>query len=173
GFKKRLLLIIVPLVAFTVIIGVNTLANQDMTPLYYYVICIFIQIIMFFIAKDRPAFTLLIFGIFGFTAMLIGLFTEGKVAIYAFLAGGLACSIMWPSIFSLSLMGLGKYTAQGSAFLDMMILGGGIIPPIQGKVADIIGIHHSYIISLMCFVYLLIFAWLVVKILKKQHIVIE
>src|SRR5690625_6802829 len=62
GFKKRLLLIIVPLVAFTVIIGVNTLANQDMTPLYYYVICIFIQIIMFFIAKDRPAFTLLIFG---------------------------------------------------------------------------------------------------------------
>src|SRR5690625_7377563 len=102
GFKKRLLLIIVPLVAFTVIIGVNTLANQDMTPLYYYVICIFIQIIMFFIAKDRPAFTLLIFGIFGFAAMLIGLFMEGMVAIYAFLAGGLACSIMWPSIFSLS-----------------------------------------------------------------------
>ena len=80
---------------------------------------------------------------------------------------------MWPAIYNLSLMGLGKYTAQGSAFLVMMILGGGIIPPIQGKVADILGIHTSYIISLMCFVYLLIFAWLVVKILKKQHIVIE
>lgn len=173
GFKKRLLLIIVPLVAFTVIIGVNTLANQDMTPLYYYVICIFIQIIMFFIAKDRPAFTLLIFGIFGFAAMLIGLFMEGMVAIYAFLAGGLACSIMWPSIFSLSLMGLGKYTAQGSAFLVMMILGGGIIPPIQGKVADIIGIHHSYIVAAACFVYLAFFAFIVKSFLRKQGIEVD
>jgi len=80
---------------------------------------------------------------------------------------------MWPAIYNLSLMGLGKYTAQGSSFLVMMILGGGIIPPIQGKMADIIGIHSSYIVSLVCFVYLLIFAFIVVKILKKQNINIE
>src|SRR5690606_23747627 len=115
--RKTLALILVPLLAFTVIIAVNTIAQQDMTPLYYYVICVAIQIAMFFISKDRPAATLFIFGLMGITAMLIGLLSEGTVAIYAFLAGGLACSIMWPSIFSLSLMGLGKYTAQGSAFL--------------------------------------------------------
>src|SRR5690606_14402582 len=97
----------------------------------------------------------------------------GTLAVYAFLCGGLACSIMWPAIYNLSLMGLGKYTAQGSAFLVMMILGGGIIPPIQGKIADIIGIHSSYIVSLICFIYLLLFAFVVVRILRKQQINIE
>lgn len=171
--KKKLLLIIVPLIAFTVIIGVNTIAGNDMRPLYYYVICVFIQIIMFFISKDRPAITLLIFGLFGTAAMILGLISTGNFAIYAFLAGGLACSIMWPSIFSLALMGLGKYTAQGSAFLVMMILGGGIIPPIQGKLADIIGIHNSYIIPVLCFIYLTIFAFVVKSILKKQGIEVD
>jgi FHS family L-fucose permease-like MFS transporter len=170
GMKKNILLFIVPLVAFSIILGINTLANKDMTPLYYYVICIFIQIIAFYISKDRPTITLLVFGVFGIAAMVTGLLTTGTTAIYAFLAGGLACSIMWPSIFSLAIMGLGKYTAQGSAFLIMMILGGGIIPPIQGKLADIIGIHNSYIIPVICFAYLAFYAIKVSSILKKQGI---
>src|SRR5690625_5533730 len=102
--------------------------------------------------------------------MLIGLFMEGMVAIYAFLAGGLACSIMWPSIFSLSLMGLGKYTAQGSAFLVMMNLGGGNIPTIQGKIGDIICIHYSYIVAGACFVYLAFFSFIVKFFFRKQGI---
>ncbi len=102
--------------------------------------------------------------------MIVGLSTTGLTAIYAFLSGGLACSIMWPSIFTLSIAGLGKYTTQGSAFLIMMILGGGIIPPIQGKLADIMGIHESFIIPVICFIYLAIFAVLVQKSLKKQGI---
>jgi FHS family L-fucose permease-like MFS transporter len=77
---------------------------------------------------------------------------------------------MWPSIFALSIAGLGKYTSQGSAFLIMMILGGGIIPPIQGKLADIIGIHESYFIAAVCFAYLAFFAFVVKGILKKQGI---
>lgn len=171
--KKKILLVVVPLIAFTVVIAVNTIAGKDMQPLYYYVICVFIQIIMFFLSKDRPATTLLIFGLFGMAAMVTGLMTQGNIAIYAFLAGGLACSIMWPSIFSLALMGLGKYTAQGSAFLVMMILGGGIIPPIQGKLADIIGIHSSYIIPVLCFGYLIVFAFAVKSILRKQGIEVD
>src|SRR5690606_36645785 len=117
--------------------------------------------------------TLLICAVLGIAAMLTGLMTDGTVAIYAFLTGGLACSIMWPSIFSLSLIGLGKYTSQGSAFLVMMILGGGIIPPIQGELADIIGIHQSYIMAVICFSYLALFAVLVTPILKKQNIDID
>jgi MFS transporter, FHS family, L-fucose permease len=171
--KKTVALIIIPLIAFSVIIGVNTLAQKDMTPLYYYVICVLLQIGAFFICKDKPARTLTIFSIFGVIAMLIGLFAHGTVAIYAFLAGGLACSIMWPAIFSLSIIGLGKYTSQGSAFLVMMILGGGIIPPIQGKLSDIIGIHQSYIIPVLCFGYLLFFAVAVKAILKKQNIDVD
>jgi FHS family L-fucose permease-like MFS transporter len=55
----------------------------------------------------------------------------------------------------------------------MMILGGGIIPPFQGKLADIVGIHQSYIVAVICFVYLAIFAIVVKTILKKQGIEID
>jgi len=173
GMKKTIALIVVPLIAFAVILGVNIISGKDMKPLYYYIVCVIVQIIAFFFSKDKPARTLIVFGAFGIVAMLIGLFTTGITAIYAFLAGGLACSIMWPSIFSLSIIGLGKYTSQGSAFLVMMILGGGIIPPIQGKLSDIIGIHQSYIIAVVCFAYLTLFAVLVKGILKKQNIDVD
>lgn len=175
GTKRTIALIVVPLVAFGIILGVNTLAQKDMTPLYYYVFCVFIQIIAMFLCKDKPARTLLIFAILGAIAIGIGLMTEGTVAIYAILGGGLACSIMWPAIFSLALLGLGKYTAQGSAFLIMMILGGGIIPPIQGKLSDLagVGIQLSYIIPLLCFVYLIYYAVAVKGILKRQNIDVD
>jgi len=173
GIKKTIALIIIPLIAFGIILSVNIISGKDMKPLYYYVLCVFIQIGAFFLSKDKPARTLIIFGSFGIVAMLVGLFSTGMIAIYAFLAGGLACSIMWPSIFSLSIIGLGKYTSQGSAFLIMMILGGGIIPPIQGKLSDIIGIHQSYIIAVVCFAYLTLFAILVKGILKKQNIDVD
>ena len=67
---------------------------------------------------------------------------------------------MWPAIFTLSIKDLGEYTSQGSSFLIMMILGGAIIPPIQGKLADFpeIGIHHSYFVCIICFLYLIFFA---------------
>lgn len=167
---KNILRFVVPLVAFGILIGINTAAQYDMKPLYFYVICVLIQIAAFYISKDKPARTLLLFSVLGIAAMVIGLMTTGTVAIYAFLSGGLVCSIMWPSIFSLSIAGLGKYTSEGSAFLIMMILGGGIIPPIQGKLADIIGIHQSYIVAAVCFAYLAFFAFAVKGILKKQGI---
>jgi FHS family L-fucose permease-like MFS transporter len=173
GSSKTIALIIIPLIAFGIILGVNILSGKDMKPLYYYVFCVLIQIGAFFLSKDKPARTLIIFGLFGMLAMIIGLCSSGTIAIYAFLAGGLACSIMWPAIFSLSIIGLGKYTSQGSAFLIMMILGGGIIPPIQGKLSDIIGIHQSYIITVVCFAYLTLFAFLVRGILKKQNIDVD
>src|SRR5205814_9443878 len=137
------------------------------------------QMLAFYISKDKPARTLLVFAVLGLLAMLIGLFTTGKIAVYSFLSGGLFCSIMWPAIFNLSILGLGKYTTQGSAFLIMMILGGGIIPPIQGKMADYIqtksdvvgyGIHQSYWVPVLCFAYLAFLGFAVRGILKKQGI---
>ena len=155
---KKILYIVVPYVAFGVILLAIYLAEFEVVHLLGFSGCVALQIIGFFLGKDTPARTLKIFGILGMAAMLVGLFTTGNIAIYAFLSGGLFCSIMWPSIFSLSIKGLGKYTSQGSAFLVMMILGGAIIPPIQGKLADIIGIHESYMICVLCFAYLAFFA---------------
>ena len=110
------------------------------------------------------------FGMLGVIAMLTGIGTTGTISLYAFLSGGLFCSVMWPCIFALAVAGLGKYTSEGSAFLIMMILGGAIIPPLQGALSDKMTIHTSYIVPVICFAYL---AWHALKtksVLKAQGI---
>ncbi|HLF50878.1 MFS transporter [Flavobacterium sp.] len=170
---RKILLIVVPYIAFGVVLFVNHISGQDVTPLYAYAAVVAFQIGGFFLGQDKPARTLMIFGLMGMIAMTIGLFTTGTIAIYAFMSGGLFCSIMWPAIFALAITGLGKYTSQGSSFLIMMILGGGIIPPLQGKISDIIGIHESYFIPVICFAYLAFYGFAVKGILKKQHIDVD
>ncbi|MCO4813866.1 MAG: MFS transporter [Flavobacteriales bacterium] len=170
---KNILRFIIPLIAFGVVLVVSKLAGYDISPLYWYILCVAVQIIAFYISQDKPAKTLALYGTLGVVAMVIGLSTTGITAVYAFLSAGLFCSIMWPCIFSLSLAGLGKYQTQGSAFLVMMILGGGIIPPLQGKLSDVIGIQPSFIVGAICFAYLAFFAWFVGKSLKKQGVDFE
>ena len=164
---KKVLLIIVPYIAFGVIVLVNY-GSYTMNEIIIFSVIVAIQIVGFFIAKDNAIATLKIFSMIGLAAMLVGLFSTGTVALFAFISGGLFCSIMWPCIFSLSITGLGKYTSQGSSFLVMMILGGAIIPPIQGKIADIFTIQSSYWIAVLCFAYLIIYAFLTKKILGNQ-----
>ena len=168
GFKK-VLYVLVPYIAFGVILLVN-FGAYSINDISAFAICVAIQIGGFILAKDAPVKTLKIFSILGVLGMIIGLFASGTTALYAFLSGGLFCSIMWPCIFSLSIRNLGKYTSQGSAFLIMMILGGAIIPPIQGKLADITGIQPSYWIAVFCFLYLLIYAFATKNILLKQGV---
>src|SRR5690606_18937952 len=115
--KQLLFTIILPLIAFGIILTANILAEYNMEHFYAFIVCVIIQIVLIIITKNTPAKTLLAFSLFGIIALIVGLNTTGNIAIYAFLCGGLACSIMWPAIYNLSLMGLGKYTAQGSAFL--------------------------------------------------------
>ena len=164
---KKVLLIIVPYIAFGVIVLVNY-GSYTMNEIIIFSVIVAIQIVGFFIAKDKAIATLKVFSMIGLAAMLIGLFSTGTVALFAFISGGLFCSIMWPCIFSLSITGLGKYTSQGSSFLVMMILGGAIIPPIQGKIADIFTIQSSYWVAVLCFAYLILYAFLTKKILGDQ-----
>ncbi|MEO1033422.1 MAG: MFS transporter [Bacteroidota bacterium] len=169
---KKVLLILIPYIAFGVILSVNWIAGNEFSTneILFFAICIAVQIFGFFLAKDRPVKTLKIFSFLGIIGMLIGLFASGNVALFAFLSGGLFCSIMWPCIFTLSIAGLGKYTSQGSAFLVMMILGGAIIPPVQGKLADVFTIQSSYWIAVVCFVYLLFYAFRTKTVLDKQGV---
>jgi MFS transporter, FHS family, L-fucose permease len=137
---------------------------------FLYSICVALLIAAFFIGQQKPALTLTLFSLLGTAAMFVGLLTTGTLSVYAFLSGGLFCSIMWPCIFSLAIAGLGKYTSQASAFLIMMILGGAFIPPIQGLIADKMNIHISYIIPLVCFLVLAWYAIRVSALLKKKGI---
>ncbi|WP_343635132.1 MFS transporter [Fluviicola sp.] len=170
---KMILKFVVPLIAFGIILGVFKLSGYRIDMLYWYIVCVLLQILAFYVTNDKPAFSLALFGTLGLVCILIGLTSSGTVAIYAFLSAGLFCSTMWSCIFSLSLAGLGKHQAQGSGFLVMMILGGGLIPPIQGKLSDIIGIQPSFIVGAICFAYITFFAIFVNKLLKKQGISLD
>jgi FHS family L-fucose permease-like MFS transporter len=172
GSTKNILLFLVPVIAFIVVLGVNSIVGNDITPFYGYFVCVIAQAIAFYATQDKPAKTLIVFSLLGMAMMVAGILTTGKLATYAFLSGGLFCSIMWPCIFALAIAGLGTHMAQGSAFLIMMILGGAIIPPIQGKMADIasIGIHQSYWVPAVGFAYLAWYGFAARRILQKQGI---
>ena len=167
---KKILIFIVPFLAFLVVIFFIKIRGSNIDDLKLFSLCVLIQIIGYLISQDKPVKSLIIFSFLAILAMIIGLLNTGIVGVYAFLSGGLFCSIMWPCIFSLSISGLNNYSSQGSSFLIMMILGGAIIPPIQGKLADMIGIHFSYIITIFCFAYILFFAFKIKNILIKQNI---
>ena len=167
---RKWLLIIVPYIAFGVILLVN-FGQYTSEEIMLFSICVAVQIGGFFLAKDNPIKTMKIFSVLGTIGMIVGVFASGKLAIFALLSGGLFCSIMWPCIFSLSISGLGKYTAQGSAFLIMMILGGAIIPPLQGKLADIFNIQSSYWLAVLCFIYLLFYTFRTQSALENQGLI--
>jgi FHS family L-fucose permease-like MFS transporter len=171
-FTKQVLSIVVPFLAFGLILLVNKLNGNDISNMYIYALPILAMIIINWLSSEKQALSLILFSLLGLMAMLIGIFTTGQTAMYAFISGGLACSVLWPCIFSLAISGLGKFTGQGSAFLIMMIFGGAIIPPLQGYLADLpsIGIHQSYWIAVLCFGYLAFYGKKVQQILQKQGI---
>jgi len=169
---RKILLFITPFIAFGVVIAVNSFSNPlTISEIGIFSLLIIVQIFGFYLAKDNAIKILTIFSVLGVIAMLVGIFGSGEIALFAFLTGGLFCSIMWPCIFSLSITGLGKYTSQGSSFLVMMILGGAIIPPLQGKLADIFGMITSYWVAVLCFVFLLIYSLTTKQILSKQKLI--
>ena len=88
----------------------------------------------------------------------VTIFGHGPVALWAIVSCGLFNSVMWPCIFPLGVKGLGKFTSQGSGFMVMMVVGGAIIPEVQGLLADKFGYQPSYVIVLLCYAYVLFFA---------------
>lgn len=167
---KKILTVVVPFVAFAIVLIANALYSGDVTDLLPYAVCITVMILAYFASQEKPVRLLLIFTALGAIMTIIGVMTTGKIALFSLISGGLFCSVLWPSIFSLGTAGLGKFTNQGAAFLIMMILGGSIIPVVQGKLADSFGIQPSYLLAAGGFVYLFTFGIVVQGVLRKQGI---
>ena len=83
---------------------------------------------------------------------------QGPVALWAIVACGLFNSVMWPCIFPMSVEGLGRFTSQGSGILVTMVVGGAVIPEVQGLLADRFGYGRSFSVVLLCYLYVLFFA---------------
>ncbi len=154
---QKKLKFIAPYLAFGVFLAVNAIAQHDLTPFYIYALVIIVLIAADIASKGNPARMLLIFSFLGITALLTGMSTTGMVSVYAFTSVGLFCRTLWPCIFTLAISGLGKNTNQGSNFLIMMIMGGGIVSWVQGFVSESIGIQNSYIVGIICIFFYLCF----------------
>lgn len=90
---------------------------------------------------------------------IMGYLTSGYLAMGAVLVIGLFNSIMFPNIFTLGIAGLGHLTRRGSSILIMAIVGGAIVPVLMGKMADMVGVHHSLFIPFLCYLYIVYYGW--------------
>jgi FHS family L-fucose permease-like MFS transporter len=109
--------------------------------------------------KVRPANVLALNALLAATLVLITILNSGALAMWCILAVGLCNSIMFPTIFSLALTGLGSHTGQGSGILCAAIVGGAILPLIQGIFADHIGIHTAFMLPVLCYLYIAFYGW--------------
>jgi FHS family L-fucose permease-like MFS transporter len=88
----------------------------------------------------------------------ISMLTNGHLAMWSIILVGFFNSIMFPSIFTLGVAELGPLTGDGSGVMIMAIVGGAIIPVLQGAIADRIGIHHAFFLPVICYLYILFYA---------------
>ncbi|MBZ7930579.1 sugar MFS transporter [Campylobacter sp. LH-2024] len=113
----------------------------------------------FIMTKIAPNKCLAFNSIINICLIIIAILIGGKIAMIALLVIGLFNSIMFPTIFSLATKKLGKFTSRASGLISMAIVGGALIPPVQGLVADYFNLLISYIVPLLCYFYILFFAF--------------
>jgi FHS family L-fucose permease-like MFS transporter len=113
-----------------------------------------VNFLAFKLAMPKPGRTLAILAISAAILVIISMLTFGEIAMWTILSVGLFNSIMFPTIFTLSIEGLGQHTGQGSGILCTAIVGGALLPVLQGFFADNIGIHHAFFIPVLCYIYI-------------------
>ncbi|GAB2504279.1 L-fucose:H+ symporter permease [Lysobacter humi (ex Lee et al. 2017)] len=107
--------------------------------------------------RVRPGLVLGFCATMAALLVLVAILAGGKPAMVAILGVGLFNSIMFPTIFSMSLHGLGEQTSKGSGLLCMAIVGGAIVPLVQGAFADRIGLQPSFFVPMLCYLVILAF----------------
>lgn len=139
---------------FALAVGLGFYITKDFNNTLIFLGLAVLNYVAFNIGKSKPGRTVAIFAICASILVVISMFTFGYVAMYTIIAVGLFNSIMFPTIFTLAIDGLGKHTGQGSGILCTAIVGGAIIPLIQGYFADTIGIHHAFFLPVLCYLYI-------------------
>ncbi|MEM8893284.1 MAG: sugar MFS transporter [Bacteroidota bacterium] len=165
--KKNLIMAFLMIVSFWFIYLITGIQNDTDTfffaPLPIADIALFllfltVNYLAFLVGRGEPARTLSIFAFAVIVLLSMMMLAAGTVAFWSAIAVGAFNSILWSNIFTLAIKDLGRYTSQGSSLLVMMIVGGAVIPLLQGAVADTLGnIQLSFIVPLMCYVCVLFY----------------
>ncbi len=146
---RNIVVILLPVVAFAVIWKISGRENA-----LHYGVVLLLMLVAFFLGASSPQRMLALFSFIIIALLFTGMLSGGAVAIWAILGIGLFDSVMWSNIFSLAIDGLGSLKSQGSSLLVMAILGGALLPPLQGFVADHIGIQYSFMVPMISYVYI-------------------
>jgi len=109
--------------------------------------------------KVRTGTLLGIFALVAGLLVCVTMLTTGGVAVWSVILVGFFNSIMFPSIFTLGIVKLGPLTGDGSGLLIMAIVGGAILPVVQGAIADRIGVHHAFLLPVLCYLYIVYYAF--------------
>jgi FHS family L-fucose permease-like MFS transporter len=150
-------LIYMVLTAAAVYLLVFSIVDLTFAQTSFFIVFIVLNIVAFVIGKSAPARTLVLFAGINIALLLVSIFSTGSMALYPILGIGLFNSIMFSNIYTLAIAGLGKYVSQGSSLLVMAILGGALLPLVQGGLADSQGIQLSFILPALCYLYILFF----------------
>jgi FHS family L-fucose permease-like MFS transporter len=108
--------------------------------------------------RFRPGYLLALCAIAAAALVTASMLLSGHVAMWTILAVGFFNSIMFPTIFSLGEAELGSLSGTGSGLLNMAIVGGAVLPVIQGAIADSVGLHHAFVLPVICYLYILYYA---------------
>jgi len=154
-------------IAALVFLLIFSLVDLSFSQVQFFLVFIVLNLLGFFIGKAAPARTLSIFAGISVLLLISSTLNSGALAMYSILGIGIFNSIMFSNIYTLSIAGLGKYTSQGSSLLVMAILGGAIIPVIQGVLADHLGVQLSLMLPVICYVYIFAFGVYCSKKLKN------
>jgi FHS family L-fucose permease-like MFS transporter len=177
GVIKNILVALVPVIAFVIIASwpkiVGFLSGVPVFNVYFdqsavanvntvcgwsnvrvYAALLAVLLIAFFLGASSAHRMLAMFSVVIIALLLTSMTTKGETAEWSILGVGMFCSVMWSNIFSLAIEGLGPQKSQASSLLVMAILGGAILPPLQGRIADHLGIQASFVVPMVAFAYI-------------------
>jgi FHS family L-fucose permease-like MFS transporter len=151
---KQLLLAAIPAAALGILVMIRGWATAQM-----YLPLLLLCWALFQCGKSLAGRTLMIFSLTVVALLATAIFAGGKLAMWCVIGAGLFTSIGWSNTFSLAIEGTGIYKSQASSLLVMAILGGAILPPIQGHIADRWNLQVSYIVPLIAYAYVAFYGW--------------
>ena len=152
--NKQLLLVAIPAVAVAILAALRGWAIVG-----NYLPLLAVCWLLFQFGRALAGRTLLIFSATIMVLLAVAIAIGGRLAMWCVVGVGLFTSIGWPNIFSLALEGMGVYKSQVSSLLVMSVLGGALLPPLQGHIADVVGLQFSYIVPLVAYAYVAFYGW--------------
>ena len=164
--RKYALMAGLSIISFLVIYFITGVQNNDgefslelipFAQIQFFIFFLVINYMAFLIGGSKPSRVLTLFASIVIVLLAVMIMTNGTTAFWSAIAIGAFNSILWSNIFTLAIKDLGKYTSQASSLLVMMIVGGAIVPIIQGAVADQIGIQLSFVVPVFCYAYLIFY----------------